>query len=220
MVTPVGLRVAIVDDDRWIRTGRSTALAAAGVEVVAAFGHAAAIDAGADVWEGTDVALVDAWDQHAEFDHFPGVAVVEAIRRRRSPEQTRVVIVTGHVFNRMLRTRMLRAGADCVFSHADVADLPMLLAALLRSREPHARLNIDPGQGDPNAALNWVRAAGHAGAFDRESQKALETSRRAIMRIRREVGNRAGLPARDGSQFASWKQVVDYVNRARGAGRD
>lgn len=112
--------VAVIDDDLWVRTGRATALTGAGLRVVAACDHAAALALGPDVWDQVDVALVDAWDGREAWDRFPGVAVVEAIRRRRTPAETLIVVISGHVVSDVLRLRMAEAGADFFYGHEEV----------------------------------------------------------------------------------------------------
>ena len=220
MTDHAAVRVAIVDDDIWVRTGRAAALSTAGLDVVASVTHEEALEVGRS-WAGIDVMVVDAWDARAAFDKFPGVRVVQSVRQQRSPSQTRIVIITGHVFNELLRCRMADAGADELYGHDDVADVPSLVAVVRGLTK--ARPQTTTGAGNPAAALDWLSKSGYEDAFNGESQKMLNASRRAIMRIRREVGNRAGLGAESngGPQRAStgptWRQVVRYVDRARGA---
>jgi CheY-like chemotaxis protein len=120
-------RVAVVDDDLGIRDGRAQALGTVdAIEVVATMDHAEAVDS-FDLWESVDVALVDASDHRAGFDRFPGVAVVEAIRRVRTPDETTIIVITGHVVNDTLRLRMAEAGADYFYGHDDVAGIEELI---------------------------------------------------------------------------------------------
>ena len=211
--------VVVVDDDTWVRTGRAHALAETpDIEVVAALTHAEAL-ARTAVWAEADVALVDAWDGRAGFDRFPGVAVVSAIRSHPRGSAIRIIVVTGHVVNEMLRLRMRQAGADYFYGHEEVADRESLVAAVLGSRpEPSLHVDAAPGDADeprPDAALAWVQGHGCDEAFDGESQKSIPLSRRAFMHIRREVAARAGL--RTPGETASWREIVRFVNRARGA---
>jgi DNA-binding NarL/FixJ family response regulator len=228
---PSARRVAIIDDDLWIRNGRAQALGAvAAIQVVVTMDHAQAVDS-TGVWESVDVALVDAWDHRAGFDRFPGVGVVEAIRRERSPDETTIIVITGHVVNDMLRLRMAEAGADYFYGHDDVAGVDELVAVITApgvdyrpqvSAEQMRNLGVRSGS-RPNAALEWVRDEGFDDAFSGESQKALPISRRAIMRIRREVASRARVsePRPTGGahevRWPEWQQVVKFVNRVRGA---
>ena len=223
-------RVAIVDDDLWIRSGRAHALSAVdGIDVVTTVDHTEAIDS-IGLWDTVDVALVDAWDHRAGFDRFPGVAVVEAIRRSRTPDETTIIVITGHVVNDMLRLRMAEAGADYFYGHDDVAGIDELVGVIREpgiDRRPDlsaatmADLGVRPGS-RPNAALAWIREEGLDDAFSGESQKALPVSRRAIMRIRREIGTiaRVNEPRATGAEhevrWPEWQSVVRFVNRVRG----
>ena len=139
-------------------------------------------------------------------------------------------MITGHVVNDMLRLRMAEAGADYFYGHDDVAGVDEL-AAVIRSPEVEHRpavsaaalhdLGIRTG-GRPNAALAWIREEGFDDAFSGESQKALPVSRRAIMRIRREIGTigRVAGPRPTGAEhdarWPEWQHVVRFVNRVRG----
>ena len=83
-------------------------------------------------------------------------------------------------------------------------------------------LGLRPG-GRANAALEWIQREGFDDAFSGESQKALPVSRRAIMRIRREIASIAHTSTPSGSGSAAevrwpeWQHVVRFVNRVRGA---
>jgi CheY-like chemotaxis protein len=228
------VKVAIVDDDLWARLGRATGLAgASGYEVVEMAPRPAM--AFAEGWDCVDVALVDAHDATEPFDRFPGVRVVEAIRERRDAGSTLVVVITGHSENAFLRLRMAEAGADFLYRHEDVRDLRHLVSVIERpdpgrrvARPDDAvleRLGLGPGS-RPNAALRFLEKEGLEGVFDgQRSQKALDLSRRSIMRVRHEVARLADLsPTRPFSasrqlDAPEWRAVVDFVNRARGAER-
>ena len=208
-------RVVIVDDDGWIRRGRAQALGEVpGIQVAAALSHQEALSR-PDLWPVSDVVLVDAWDGRAGFDRFPGVGVVRAIRAHGSGGDPRVVVVTGHLVNDLLRLRMAEAGADFFYSHEEVADPERLAAAVASAAAapPAVRPTSRPGAVEP--ALDWIRTNGLEDAFSATSQKAVPFSRRTIGHIRREVGDRAGLAPR--GQLSRWRAVVDFVNRARGA---
>jgi DNA-binding NarL/FixJ family response regulator len=228
------MKVAIVDDDLWVRHGRATALGnAPGFDVIEmtpreamAFGKG---------WDGVEVALVDAHDETEPFDRFPGVSVVESIRAHQGQTETLVIVVSGHCDNVFLRLRMAEAGADYFYRHEDVRDLASLIE-VIRHPDPARRviapdaavlseLGLVPGS-RPNAALHFLEDEGLVDAFDgHRSQKALSLSRRSIIRIRREMGRLAGLspanpvgPARR-LDAPEWRAVVDFVNRARGVER-
>jgi CheY-like chemotaxis protein len=223
-------RIAIIDDDLWVRSGRAHALASTGRVVVAATLSHAEAHAQTDLWAAVDVALVDAWDHRAGFDRFPGVGVVEAIRRSRTPDETVIIVITGHVLNDMLRLRMAEAGADYFYGHDDVASIDELVAVITNpdpacrpTPEPSAlaQIGVRPGS-RPNTALAWIQSEGLVDAFSGDSQKVLPVTRRTIMRIRREVGSIAkisGSPATGAdrnARWAEWQHVVRFVNRVRG----
>jgi CheY-like chemotaxis protein len=216
IVVPVPIRVAIVDDDVWIRRGRAQALSEmAGVEVTAVLGHAEALERPAS-WSAVDVALVDAWDHRAGFDRFPGVAVVRHIRASEGGERVKVVVVSGHVVNDLLRLRMAEAGADLFYGHEEVADAASL-GAVVRGEVPGRPPPGPPPAGGlhPDRALDWIRDQGVESAFVGAPQKLLGLSRRAVIHIRREVGGRAGLSS--AGSVAPWRLVSAFVDRARGA---
>lgn len=217
----MAVRVVVVDDDTWVRTGRAHVLSGTpGIEVVACLSHAEALARPA-VWDDADVVLVDAWDGRAGFDRFPGVAVADAIRSHPRTADVRIIVVTGHVVNEMLRLRMRQAGADYFYGHEEVADQDSLAAAVLGAAggpAPSRPSPVPTGGGEeplPDAALAWVRDHGCDEAFEGESQKSIPLSRRAFMHIRREVATRGRL--RGAGETPSWREVVRFVNRARGA---
>src|ERR1700728_3856011 len=80
------IRIAVVDDDMGVRTGRVSALESAGLRVAVACDHDEALS-GAGPWADVDVVLVDAWDASQAWDRFPGVRVVESVRRVRSRDE-------------------------------------------------------------------------------------------------------------------------------------
>ncbi len=141
-----GIRIAVVDDDMWVRTGRVSALESAGLTVVLACDHDQAL-AGDDQWTDVDVVLVDAWDASQEWDRFPGVRVVESVRRVRSSSETLVIVISGHVTNELLRLRMAEAGADFFYGHGELRDLDDLLQAIrspnqARRARPHSSTKV------------------------------------------------------------------------------
>lgn len=123
-------RVAVVDDDDVTRTGTVALLARhPGIEVVAEMTH---IDAVARPdWDGVDVAVVDASDRRRETDQFPGVGVVQAIRHRRDPTQTMILVLTGIMFDDAVRRRMREAGADYYVHRSAVMDAAQLCDAVM-----------------------------------------------------------------------------------------
>lgn len=113
-------RVVIVDDDEISRRGMAEVLAdRPEIEVTGTLTHGEALQYG-ERWDEVDVAVVDAADDTEEADQFPGVAVVECIRRRRSREQCTVIVVTGHFFDDAVRRRMREACADLFYHRSEL----------------------------------------------------------------------------------------------------
>lgn len=127
------VRVVVVDDDDVNRSGIAAVLdATPQIAVIASLNHAEALTA-APVWSSADVVVVDAADHRRDGDQFPGVAVVEHIRRRR-PDGLVVIVVTGHFFDDAVRRRMREARADFFYHRADWADAQAARDAVLHPR--------------------------------------------------------------------------------------
>ncbi len=139
----------MVDDDDINLQGISALLARCGeVELVAALTHQEAMR-WPGRWEDVDLALVDAADERVEGDQFPGVAVVQLVRRRCSPRKTVVVVMTGHFFDDALRRRLREAQADFLYHRTELAESQALYEAVLR---PASNRRV-PGPRDPEAEL-------------------------------------------------------------------
>ncbi len=124
------VRVAVVDDDEVSRRGLVELLnEQAEVEVVG-LTHVTAVT-WTEEWDGMDVAIVDACDERRTDDQFPGVAVVEAIRRRRGADRTRVIVRTGQFFDDAVRHRMREARADYFFHRSELRDVESLRDVVL-----------------------------------------------------------------------------------------
>jgi CheY-like chemotaxis protein len=137
-------RVVIVDDDDIQRRGMAEYLAdRPEVEVVGILNHDEAL-AWDGEWDGVDIALVDAADPLRDKDQFPGVEVADRIRRRRSSEQTRVIVVTGHFFNDAVRRRMREAGADYFYHRPDLHRKEGLYQAVLHPERAGVPGDYDP----------------------------------------------------------------------------
>lgn len=221
-------RIAVVDDDMWVRTGRVSALESAGLTVVLACDHDQAL-AGEELWADVDVVLVDAWDASQEWDRFPGVRVVESVRRVRSSNETLVIVISGHITNELLRLRMAEAGADFFYGHGELRNLDDLLRAICapdqaRRARPSANFNVATfgisSSAQLNAALHDIEDRGLQEAFrPRTSQKSLPFGRRALIATRRRVASlsRMTQPGPDGDRREpEWRHVVRLVNMARG----
>ena len=220
------LRVGVVDDDPWVREGRAAALGRAGeVAVVLCADHAEALARGG--WDDVDVLLLDAHDPTAGFDQFAGVRVVESVRRTRTATQTRIVVLTGHAFNDLLRVRMAEAGADALYAHSDVRTAEALLAVVQGTLDvdatspQEARRRAGLRQGARlNDAVSWAEDHLGADALADQPQKNLELSRRRVITARARIADMVGMPTgADGRKTPEWKEIVRFLQRARGAER-
>jgi DNA-binding NarL/FixJ family response regulator len=127
----VTTRVIVVDDDDISRRGLAALLDdSSDITVVGAFTHGDAVNL-VDAWNRVDVVVVDAADERMEEDQFPGVRVVEQIRRHRTSEQTLILVLTGHYFHAALRRRMREARADFLYHRSELQDTDDLLRAVL-----------------------------------------------------------------------------------------
>ena len=231
------LRVAIVDDDEWVRKGRSVALTEVGEVIVGFVGpHAEALALPLEAWAETDVVLIDAYDSDASFDHFAGVAVVERIREIETDRRPTLIVITGHLLDDVLRLRMAEAGADFLFGHGEVRTVEQLLGAIRNpasvrtpgppDTEALARLGMSL-ESRPNEAMRWVDQSGLAEVFveaaDGESQKTFEVGRRRIRAARQQLAARGGFRrTADGERTSvpEWQQIVSIVSAARGKRRN
>lgn len=222
------MRVAVVDDDGWIRAGRQAVLdAAEGLTVVWVGDHQAGLEA---PWGDVDVALIDAHDPDAGFDRFAGVAVAAAARSASA--DLRIVVLSGHTHNDLLRIRMAEAGADEFHAHRDVATpealLDLVRVAPVRTRATagadgaHQRVGLSP-TGRLNEAVIW--AGQHLGeeALAADTQAETGASRRRLITARTKLSTLAGLDARETSgarrTLPAWRDVTELIDRARGRER-
>ena len=221
------LHVAIVDDDPWVREGRAGALVRKGVEVVHLSDHIEAL--ARDGWDDVDVLLVDAHNSGAEFDRFQGVRVVEKVRGERPKGDLRIVVLTGHAFNDLLRIRMAEAGADVLFPHDAVRSPDDLMAVVDGTGwaatgvddGARARVGLAP-RSNVNQAVAWAEQhLGEAALEPGKSQKSLELTRRRLITARRRVSELTGMsPGGSGSRsILEWREVAAFLQRARGAER-
>lgn len=226
-------RVAIIDDDYWTLQGQRARLADhPGIEVVATLGHAEAA-AWTTEWDDIDIAVIDAFDPSETFDRFPGVGVVESLRRQRRAGQTTAVVISGHMHNQLLKQRMFEAGADFYYHRSDIQTVDSLVEAILRTppgnraREADVarlrELGLRPGA-RPNAAIAEVVNAEMQDALHPvESQKSTDASRRAFINLRGHVARQAKLTedvtsaATAGTAVApTWRTTKRFLNRALG----
>ena len=224
-------RVAIVDDDEWVRRGRQAALVEHGIPVAVSADPDGALELPAEVWSEVDLVLVDAKDERADFDLYVGVRVVEHLRSA-GPDDLDIVVITGHVLDDVLRLRMAEAGADFLYGHSDVRT-PDDLAAVVRepgrgtsAPPPDPRVLEEAGLGPtarPNEAMRYLDETGLAaaveGASGGESQKALPTGRRGIINARQRLGGLLGTtPTDPRATTPEWRRVVEVIDRIRGRG--
>jgi CheY-like chemotaxis protein len=165
---PPGKRsVAIVDDDDLSRAGIEVVLARdRRLDVRVALNHDQALTTSS--WVGVDVVIVDAADERREDDHFPGVDVVELVRRNRTPEETTIIVITGHYFDDAVRKRMREARADLFFHRTEVQDADYL-CEVVADPTPVSRPVPDPADSEAmfrhgigratkvNAAVSFAR---------------------------------------------------------------
>lgn len=226
-----GREVVVLDDDDLVRRGLASVFAEAdGFSVRAAAPLAEAL-AWSDEWDGVEVVVLDAYDAGEPFDRFSGVRLVRALRERdgAAGERATVVVVSGCAANPFLRLRMAEAGADLLLSKADV-DAAVLLQAAEGAMAEGKRAGPTRGlhrASGLNGLLEDLRRRDLAGAFRPGlTQDATGLSRRQVMALRREVQQRGGLepdPTLRGGgpgvrgAVPTWRAVVDFVNRARGA---
>jgi DNA-binding NarL/FixJ family response regulator len=215
------LQIVIIDDDSWIRRGRAVAIdETPGFSVIGTMSPTDALaQHDAEWWSNIDVVLADAHDDDAGFDKFIGVRVVAHIRSLTGRTKPQILVITGHLYNDLLRLRMAEAGADFFYSHAEVRSPEALVGAITASREAVGQPQILPVSPSPglNAAVSWAEANLGEGAFQNESQKALPVSRRAIITARQRL--RHQLPTSDGRTIPSWREISQFIDRARGKER-
>lgn len=224
-------RVVVVDDNDVYRLGMVEALGRHDeVEVVAACDHDEALTFTPERWREVDVALVDLADVRDQLDdQFPGVRVIEAIRRCRTSNQTTVVAYTFHVVSGAARRRAREAQADFFYDREELSRVEVLHQVVLRPDEarrgvpPPAdaeeleRLGIGPGTkvnaGADPARWEELLQARRQGAHSRL---------RARSRWNRDVGlaarNRDGTPLGRAQKVPSWGQLERFLEWATRAG--
>jgi DNA-binding NarL/FixJ family response regulator len=226
-------RVAIIDDDYWTLQGQRARLTDhRAIEVVATVGHAEAI-AWTTRWNDIDVAVIDAYDPEETFDRFPGVGVVESLRRHRTVRQTTAVVISGHMHNQLLKQRMFEAGADFYYHRSDVQTVDALIAAIQSTPTDNRATEADPTRlrqlglrpgSRPNAAIVEVINADMQDALNPiESQKSSDASRRAFINLRERVERHSKLSdditsaaSSDAHTAPTWRTTRRFLNRALG----
>lgn len=221
----------MVDDNEVYRLGMVAALTQhPQIEVVAACAHAEALGFDPTVWDEVDVALVDLADVRDQLDdQFPGIRVIEAIRRCRTSNQTTVVAYTFHVVSSAARRRAKEADADFFYDREELSRTEVLHQVVLA---PDAGRRGVPPPLDPEELRRLGVGPGtrvNAGA-DAEEWRALGDQRRlgahARQRARARWNRRVGLAVRnrDGSAperaqtTPSWGQLESFYRWATRAG--
>ena len=140
-------RVVVIDNNRIARRGCVDFLADdPTIMIVDNLDHDQAL--ARQDWGGVDVVIVDAADERRRDDHYPGVAVVEAIRRSRSPDETRIIVLTARYFDSGLRRRMREAQADRFYNRFELECEPrrLLEATLGTDLEDNGDLGVTPDE--------------------------------------------------------------------------
>jgi len=151
-------RVVVVDDDDISRRGLTELLAdRPELEVAGSLVHDEALEWDTE-WDTIDIAIVDAADSRRDDDHFPGVGVVDHIRRRRSRDQTMVIVLTGHFFDDAVRRRMREAQADFFYHRSELQESADLYEAILHPEQ--ARSGVPDGDG-PRGPVPTGSRVGH-----------------------------------------------------------
>jgi hypothetical protein len=180
-------------------------------------------------WNDIDVAVIEAADEQRPDDQFPGVAVVEHIRRIRNPQQTAIVIITQHYFNDALRRRLREAAADSVHPRQRLANACTLRSVVLPT--PATPRGVPPVRDLEALFCHGVtestrvnRAVAFALQHDLQTQLAHRTQPRSRywLRLRREFNHHArlnpvttdGLPPDRDQNLPSLPQIARFLTWA------
>jgi DNA-binding NarL/FixJ family response regulator len=188
-------RVVVVDDDDISRRGLAELLSdRPELEVAGSLVHDDALEWDRE-WDTIDIAIVDAADSRRDDDHFPGVGVVDHIRRRRGREQTMVIVLTGHFFDDAVRRRMREAQADFFFHRSELQESADLYRAILYPEQ--ARSGVPDGT-DPEAQFRLGIVP--------------TTHINDAVRFSRSTGLGAKLTSRQGNRSRSWSRLRTSFN--------
>lgn len=183
-----------------------------------------------DVATGAACVLVTVEADGTGFDRFDLVEVVAEIVAG-GPERPAVLVAAPERFNPMLEARLAAAGADVVVGEASLASSRDGRFAATVEQARAAALTAASATGgrfgtDPTAVLRYVQTGGFEHAFEPgRAQNQLGLSRRTVLRIRRDIARLGAIrPSLDrfggGSHrdvdLPTWREVVAYVNCARG----
>jgi len=222
-------RLVVVDDDDITRRGLTELLAdRPEIEITASFVHDDALLWDRQ-WDSVDIAIVDAADSRRTDDHFPGVEVVDHIRRRRSSDETLIIVLTGHFFDDAVRRRMREAQADFFYHRSELQESADLYRAILNpdqnrrgvpeaiDSESQFRLGVVPGT-RINEAIRHSQASG----LEEKLRSRNRDRSRSWMRMRtsfNEVArlnpvNADGAPPERAQKYPSLTQIERFLTWA------
>lgn len=121
--------IVVIDADEIARTGFQVLLErhTCTGEIVA-LGHDQAL-ARTD-WDQVHVVVIDPVDIRRPGDQVPGAAVVEHIRSCSRPDRPRIVVISSHQPDDVVRLRLREAGADAYFHRSQVREADRLFDAV------------------------------------------------------------------------------------------
>ena len=180
------------------------------------------------------VVIVDGADEMREDDQFPGVAVVEAIRRRQSSKETRIIVVTARYFHPGLRRRMREAQADRFYNRYELEADPEALVRAVLGTDDGDRGSLAPLTGEKEAlkelGIESDSRVNDAIAFARDSRldalfsgRAGSIARRGLISLRRRFNEVAhltptntvgGTPSRNQSSPSQY-QIERFLDATR-----
>ena len=229
-----GRRVVVLDDDEIMRKGRCAAFDDAEDFVLVGCGPTQRVAAWPSEWHDVDVVVVEAYHPEPTVDRFVGVQVVEHVRAASIAGSPRVLVVGPDDDNPYLAVRLAEAGADHLYRRRELSTIQSLVDAVRSPDEARRPDLVDacrriPGLNGPtkvNEVLRRLLEMGLSDAFEPGvPQRASGLSRRQHINARHLVHRQARLDAeahrRTGGRqergvVPSWREVVDFVNRARG----
>jgi hypothetical protein len=224
----------VLDDGEIMRKGRCGAFQDAEDFELVGCGPTTRASAWPDGWHDVDVVVVEAYRQGDTFDRFVGVEVVEQVRALPLRRRPTIFVVGLDADNPYLTVRLAEAGADHLYRRSELDTIADLLATVRRPdtgrRPDHGdACRRIPGLSGPtrvNEVLRRLQQMGLSEAFEPGlAQCETGFSRRQHINARELVHGSARLDAdarrRTGGRqqrgiVPSWREVVEFVNRARG----
>lgn len=226
------VRCVVVSDDEWLRRGLSDGIRSTPrLELVDGLDHQAALARG-DRWADADVVIAEAVGVGDGFDRYSGVKVVQRIRQHQERHVRIIMLIEDS--NDLLRKRLSEAGVDCCYRRGEIASVDSLVDAVNRPdercRPDHldtmalARLGVTRSS-RINDGLDYIQASGLEGSiFLGPARSGPNLSRRRAISARANfarIARVAPVPTGSGAvverTLPSWRQLVEIVDRARGA---